>query len=245
MSANGAGTADHGSRGRIDKRRAIVDAAFTVFARAGYEQASVQDIADEAGVAKPTVYNHFPDKDAVLTAAVTAAARTLLAENLAVVEQLRETDAPLEPALRAVATGLQQVCGSPRAHALRRITYSQLNRQPELIDIVQARTWGRVAQALADRLACLSLAGRLRPLEPAQAAEQLLALLSAPIENRSRLGSRPVPAGESAAIVDAAVDTFLRAYHHVELTSADELAAPLRTTAAALADRRRPEGVQA
>lgn len=62
------------------------------------------------------------------------------------------------------------------------------------------------------RLARLSLAGRLRPCDPAQAAEQLLALLTGPMEARTRLGTRTVPAAVTRAVARAAVDTFLRAY---------------------------------
>jgi len=49
--------------GRIDKRQAILDAAFTIFARDGYYLAGVDAIAAEARVAKHTIYNHFRDKE--------------------------------------------------------------------------------------------------------------------------------------------------------------------------------------
>ncbi len=49
-----------------DKRRAILDAAVRVFARRGFNQCRVSDIADEAGVAYGLVYHYFRSKDAVL-----------------------------------------------------------------------------------------------------------------------------------------------------------------------------------
>ncbi|MGW6741439.1 TetR/AcrR family transcriptional regulator [Streptomyces sp. NPDC055025] len=61
------------SRGRIDKRRAILDAAFTVFARRGYGQVCVKEIAEVAGVAEPTVYNHLNDKETLSWSAATSA----------------------------------------------------------------------------------------------------------------------------------------------------------------------------
>ena len=51
----------------IDKRRAILDAAIRVFARQGFHQTRVSDIADEAGVAYGLVYHYFKSKDLVLT----------------------------------------------------------------------------------------------------------------------------------------------------------------------------------
>ena len=50
----------------VDKRRQILDAAITVFARQGFNACRVSDIADEAGVAYGLVYHYFGSKDEVL-----------------------------------------------------------------------------------------------------------------------------------------------------------------------------------
>lgn len=200
------------SRGRIDKRLAILEAAFGVFARRGYAQACVQEIADEAGVAKPTVYNHLNDKETLYRHAVEAAADLVAAECLSAIEKLRDGESNLDAALRDSAYRMLRVCNSDRAHALRALTYAQLATFPDLAVLVQDRTSARLAEALADRLARLSLAGSLRPCDPARAAEQLLALLTGPLEARSRLGTRKVSTAELKSVSDAAVDTFLSAY---------------------------------
>jgi AcrR family transcriptional regulator len=49
-----------------DKRRVILDAAVKVFARRGFTQCRVADIADEAGVAYGLLYHYFRSKDEVL-----------------------------------------------------------------------------------------------------------------------------------------------------------------------------------
>ena len=49
-----------------DKREAILRAATTVFARAGYFNSKVADIAREAGVADGTVYLYFKSKEEIL-----------------------------------------------------------------------------------------------------------------------------------------------------------------------------------
>ncbi|WP_040774920.1 TetR/AcrR family transcriptional regulator [Nocardia pneumoniae] len=200
------------ARGRIDKRQAILDVAFTVFARRGYDKACVQEIADEAGVAKPTVYNHLNDKQTLFQHATLAAADAVAAQTLAIVEELREPGDDLAAALTDAARRLLEVCASDRARALRALTCAQLAAFPDLVDTVLTRTSRTVAEALADRLARLALAGRLRVTEPSEAAEQLLALLTAPLEARSRLGTRPVPADELESIAAAAIRTFLAAY---------------------------------
>src|SRR5919198_857389 len=45
-----------------ERRRRIVDAAREVFARSGYEGASVEELAAQAGVTKPILYRHFAGK---------------------------------------------------------------------------------------------------------------------------------------------------------------------------------------
>ncbi|MGW4092941.1 TetR/AcrR family transcriptional regulator [Nocardia sp. NPDC004750] len=204
------------SRGRIDKRQAILDAAFVVFARRGYAQACVQEIAEAAGVAKPTIYNHLNDKETLFRHTLAAAGDAVLAENLSVVERLRNPGPDLRATLEDLAYRLIRVCCSERSRSLRWLTYGQVAQFPDLIDIVVSRTSGQLAEALADRLARLSLSGRLRACDPATAAEQFLALITGPMEGRSRLGTRKVSTTEMHAVATTGVDTFLRAYEAPE-----------------------------
>ncbi|MEW2131193.1 TetR/AcrR family transcriptional regulator [Streptomyces sp. NPDC005435] len=199
-------------RGRIDKRRAILGAAFDVFAEHGYANALVQEIAERAKVAKPTVYNHFADKETLFRETLTDAARTVMERNIAVLDRMRSPGDDLRATLNEVAYQLVRSCCDARSRSLRRLTYAQVTRFPDLIEAVQDLTSVRIAEAMADRLARLTLSGRLRPCEPALAAEQLLALITGPLETRSRLGTRKPGTAEMRALAEAAVDTFLRAY---------------------------------
>lgn len=200
------------SRGRIDKRQAILDAAFTVFARRGYDQACVQEIADEAGVAKPTVYNHLNDKATLFRHAVHAAAQAALNERLAALEPLADPGPGLRAALEDAGHRLLRLHADERSCALRRLLYSEVTRFPDILDIVLDNGPHRLSQALADRLARLTLAGRLHATDPDQAAEQLIALLTGPLEPRSRMGTRPLDDAELREIARAAVRTFLTAF---------------------------------
>ncbi|WP_280232541.1 TetR/AcrR family transcriptional regulator [Nocardia cyriacigeorgica] len=200
------------TRGRIDKRQAILEVAFEVFARRGYDQACVQEIADAAGVAKPTVYNHLTDKPTLLRETMRAAADSVGAQGLAALEPLRDTGSDPGTALGETAYRLVTVCAGPRATALHRLTYAQLATFPELSAEILERVPQRLAEALTDRLARYMLDGRLRHADPGCAAEQLLALLTGPLERHSGLGTREVTDAVLRDISDAAVDTFLRAY---------------------------------
>lgn len=53
-----------------ERKEQILDVALTVFAAKGYHDASMNDIADLAGVTKPVVYQHFASKRALYLALV-------------------------------------------------------------------------------------------------------------------------------------------------------------------------------
>lgn len=53
-------------RGEVTREQKIIDAAVTVFAREGFHEARVSDIAREADVAYGLVYHYFKTKEAVL-----------------------------------------------------------------------------------------------------------------------------------------------------------------------------------
>ncbi|WP_271273863.1 TetR/AcrR family transcriptional regulator [Aliamphritea hakodatensis] len=56
------------ARGRPSKKQQLLDTARRVFAENGYQGTSIDLIVQEAGVSKPTVYNNFPTKQALLMA---------------------------------------------------------------------------------------------------------------------------------------------------------------------------------
>jgi len=52
--------------GTADRRSLILQAAASSFAEMGYQGTGLADICKGAGIAKPTVYHHFPSKAAIL-----------------------------------------------------------------------------------------------------------------------------------------------------------------------------------
>jgi AcrR family transcriptional regulator len=63
----------------IETRDLILDAALTQFDRFGPSKTSMNDIADEAGLARATLYLHFPNKKALYAAALGRATDALVA----------------------------------------------------------------------------------------------------------------------------------------------------------------------
>ncbi|HLU54093.1 MAG TPA: TetR/AcrR family transcriptional regulator [Pseudonocardia sp.] len=205
-------TAGTRTRGRIDKRLAILEAASVVFAREGYAQAGVDEIAAEAGVAKATVYSHFGDKQTLLRECLMTEADRAAQANLEAVERLLEPGSDVRAALEDVAVKLLQCYTDQRSWALRRLVTAEVPQHPELVDVYCTRASTRVSQALADRLLALSVAGHLSVPDPALAAEHFASLLTGGMDTRTRFGTRAVPEEELREVAKAAVDTFLRAF---------------------------------
>lgn len=57
-----------------DTRRRILDQALELFAARGYEAVSVGEIAEAAGIKAPSLYNHFPSKQAIFDALIASTA---------------------------------------------------------------------------------------------------------------------------------------------------------------------------
>lgn len=82
-----------------DKREAILRSAIQVFARKGYFNSKVSDIAGEAGIADGTVYLYFKSKDEILHSIFDRAMAEFIAEGK---KELAELNTP-EEKLRKIA----------------------------------------------------------------------------------------------------------------------------------------------
>jgi AcrR family transcriptional regulator len=76
-----------------NRKRAILDAARTVFSRKGYSETAVDDVAEEARIAKGTLYLYFKSKEALYLAALASDLRAMAAagrEEMEKAQGLRE-----------------------------------------------------------------------------------------------------------------------------------------------------------
>ena len=53
---------------RLNRERQILDAALKIFGATGYTGATMDAVAAEAGVTKPTLYSYFPSKESLFQA---------------------------------------------------------------------------------------------------------------------------------------------------------------------------------
>src|SRR5260221_6628067 len=92
----------------VANRARVLRAATSSFLARGY-RSSVDDIARRAGVAKQTVYHHFPSKDTLFKAVASDLANTVLVELEDAPRRLRATLLRFALAYRERALGAQVI----------------------------------------------------------------------------------------------------------------------------------------
>ena len=73
-----------------EKKRKIIDAAIKIFARNGYFNSRVSEIAKEAGVADGTIYIYFSSKEELLSAIFDEALQVFVEESKKELEQIQD-----------------------------------------------------------------------------------------------------------------------------------------------------------
>lgn len=104
------------SRDKSKKRAKILEGAIDVFISMGYELASMDKIAETAGVSKRTVYNHFGSKENLFQAIV----YDFLAQRQSLKTILYDAEISLEEQLLAFANAEIFLIDSPRRIGLSR-----------------------------------------------------------------------------------------------------------------------------
>lgn len=200
------------SRGRVAKREAILDAALKVFAQDGFPAASIDRIAGLAGVSKPTVYNHFADKESLFRTVMRDAARHSAGRIVAVLDTLSDDGVDLAGELTRVAHLILECQLRDEGWALQRLLHAEAARMPDLYDEVVALGGVPVVNALAGRFARLANRGHLDLDDPETAAGQFMALVAGDLPALSALGTRSIGPADLDRAVSAGVRTFLRAF---------------------------------
>jgi TetR/AcrR family transcriptional regulator, mexJK operon transcriptional repressor len=195
------------------KRKAIMQAATTVFLRNGYLGTSMDEIAARAAVSKQTVYKHFADKERLFTEIILATIDQVGAPFHAEVLTLGDTD-DLERELTALASRLMAAVMAPDVLALRRLVIAEADRFPQLGRTYYERGPGRTAAALAPHFGRLAERGLLRLDDPLGAALQFTWLVTSIPLNEVMLCGDPgrFTAAELDGYADAGARAFLAAY---------------------------------
>jgi AcrR family transcriptional regulator len=100
-----------------ERRAEILAAAFALFSERGFAATRIEDVAARAGIAKGTVYLHFPDKEALFTSLASGMASPILAN----MQAMAANDAiPGRMMIAGLYTLAQnEILGTDRRHMLR------------------------------------------------------------------------------------------------------------------------------
>ncbi|OGA38261.1 MAG: hypothetical protein A3G28_04840 [Betaproteobacteria bacterium RIFCSPLOWO2_12_FULL_68_19] len=184
-------------------RERVLRAATSAFLARGYGS-SVEEIARRAGVAKQTVYHHFPSKDLLFKDVARELARRVLIELEDAPRDLRGALVAFGEAYRDRALGTQGI-------ATFRTLVPEIPRFRALARAMYAASAGEMARRLAQAIGRAMEEGRLRREDPRFAAELLLGMLVGH-DRIKRLFGVPLAEESESGRTARIVDCFLRAF---------------------------------
>ena len=133
---------------RAQRRAQLLEAAQTVFVRKGYHATAMEDIADEAGVSKPVLYQHFPGKLELYLALLEGQCDRLEA---LVLDALESASDHKDRVYRTIAAFFEFVGGE--GEAFRLIFESDLTSDPQVrhrLDGLEAQIGDAISQRVAE-----------------------------------------------------------------------------------------------
>ncbi|WP_164985812.1 TetR/AcrR family transcriptional regulator [Bosea sp. Tri-44] len=199
-------------KSRPDKHDAITRAASETFLAEGFDRASLDQIAQRAGVSKQTIYSHFADKEALFKAICAE-----LTEKLTIpLRQPVVKGANLRSMLLRLGDDALAMMVHPASLDLHRLIIGAAARFPELGQAAYEAGAGRMITELSALLEQRSRSGDglSRPLTRGEAdrlAEQFIGMLRGFHQVRGLLGIAAIPPAERKSYVAACVDLLLRA----------------------------------
>lgn len=195
--------------GLPSKHAAILDAATRVFLDSGYDAASMDAIAREAGVSKQTVYSHFGGKEALFGAIIREKCDELLGPIIKAEAHIDDPEATLTGMARRFLD-MVLVAGNM---ALFRTVVGEWGRFPELAAALYESGPRLAIKNFAAYLVKLDGRGVLTIADPEFAAGLFFGMLRSDIYMRRLLGVEPAPTtADVERTVGEAVRVFLAAY---------------------------------
>lgn len=184
-------------------RTAIIDAAFNVFSRKGYNAATTREIAAQAGVAEVTLFRHFKAKHDLLLELVNNKA-VYNVENLKILLKENLLKPPAET-LRIIIEDRFQVLKENQD--LMRIGLTEAHHDPELLNIYQLQVIKPVQKAITQYLQAQIDRGCFREVNTTTAARLLMMLFISQVYDFPVLVDPPLEINTTA---EELVDLYLR-----------------------------------
>lgn len=189
-----------------NRRDEILQAALRVFATLGYHQASIKNIAAEAGLKSPSlIYWYFKDKQELLYAAMERLSP--LMHQVTRPEDLMAL--PPEQFFHAIAGGYFAVFNNPDGGRVLRVFLAEAAKDAELIGVVAPKMRG-VLEVLMAYISRQIELGTLRPHDPQASARAFIGMLLVYIIGKEVIPPLGVGLPDMNAYADEVVSIFLQ-----------------------------------
>lgn len=188
----------------------VLEGARTVFLRAGFEGASVDDIAREAGVSKATLYSYFPDKRLLFVEVAKTECKRQADEVVTIIES---ASMPVADVLRFAAERFIEYMSSDFGLQTYRLCVAESDRFPQLGHAFYHSGPELVRNRLVDYLRKAVARGELAIEDFDLAADQFAELCKVDIHTRLVFGiCGNCVVHERGRVIEGAVSMFLARY---------------------------------
>ncbi len=191
------------------KHDAILRAARTVFVRAGYKGASMEAIAEEAPVSKPTLYSHFGNKHELFVAVIQAQCTALVGS----LDPEATRDLTPEEGLSTIARNFVETLYNPDSLALYRLMVAEHTHCPELSILMDQTVVQPTLDLLSTYLRSLDASHALRIEDPESSGQLFLGMLKGVPHFRCAMGLKNgLTPEEKEALIGATLGLFMKAH---------------------------------
>jgi AcrR family transcriptional regulator len=170
----------------MTRRIALINAATRVFIREGYDSASMDKVASEAGVSKRAIYECYENKAALLS----AVAEQVVDRDMAAIFVPRELDhLPARDALLAIGQAISGRARDRDVAARFRIVTTESRHFPEIARRMRESIKSCIEGAIENYFRVQLLRGTLRVAEPDRAAKLYVQMVCTELYEHTLFGT--------------------------------------------------------
>ncbi len=188
--------------------RQILEAAFRVFGMRGLHRATLDEVAEAAGITKGTIYLYFPSKSALFSAMVKARVSAVMPPVEPPLNGQRA--ATRRTRLTAIGRRFYRFFRSPAYLSMYRTVVSEGPQFPEAMTLVYREGILPATQRLAEIIQTGIAAGEFRPVEPMIAARAFVGMFQVFAVSQGLLGGERVYPMPEAKVVRTVTDLFFQ-----------------------------------
>lgn len=188
-----------------ERPQQILEAAFRVFGSRGLHQATLEDVARQAGISKGTIYLYFPSKAALFSAMLKARVNDFMPA----VEAPRDGGvSAIRDRLATLGRHLYHFFRSPAYLAIYRTMVSEAADFPEAAAVLYREGILPANQRLADVIRRGISAGEFRRVDPVITARAFAAMFQVFAVSQELLGGKRIFPLPEMKIVQTLTDVF-------------------------------------